>query len=142
MHMRLVAAILIGLLVAPTGVFGQEVVPAAANAPRLQRYDRGKRAPDAAMVQRVATTLGVGEKVDVTTTGSKKLRAKIQFIDATNFTVTHGSPPVPLVIAYDDVTQLKRAGWPLGVKIGVASGAAFGAALLIWIITYINCACS
>jgi hypothetical protein len=128
---NMLATLLVTLL---TYGAGQEAVAAAAqNAPGPKRYDYdGVGAPDAAMVRRVATTLGPGKTVDVKTTNSKKLRAKIQSIDESGFTVTHGRSSAPVVIAYDEVTQLKSAGLRRAAKIAIGVGLAYGVPWLVW----------
>jgi hypothetical protein len=58
------------------------------------------------------------------------------------FTVTHGRTPVAQHIAYDQVTRLKPAGWPLGAKIGLAAGAGVGGLILGSLAYIYNCQCS
>ena len=137
--MRVITVILLALLTTPAGVFAQET---AQRIPGPKRYESGGVGPpDAAMVQRVVATLGVGKTVEVMTTGSPTLRAKIQSIDASGFTVTHGRTPVPLTIAYDEVSQLKAAGWPAGAKVTLAAGAVVGGSILLWLINIMTCQC-
>lgn len=140
--MRTTALLLIAILTAPTGVFAQEAASPAQYAPRpTQYYYSGVGSPDAAMVQRVATTLGVGKTVEVTISGQKRLRAKIQSIGANGFTVAHGRDPVPRTITYGEVTQLKAAGWPIGAKVALVSGAIVGGSILLWFVNIVTCQC-
>ena len=140
--MRTIAVILIALMTAPADLFAREAAPAAQNVPNPKRYDySGAGVPDAEMVQRVVATLGVGKTVDLTTTGSKKLRAKIRSIHASGFTVTHGRTPVPMTVAYDEVTQLKPTGWPIGAKVALGAGAVVGGSILLWLATIMTCEC-
>ena len=138
--MRHIAVILAVLLAAPAGTFAQGAT-AAKNAPAPMRYDSRTGAPDAAMVQRVVATLGVGKTVDVTTIGSKNQRTKIQSIDATGFTVARGNTTVVRMIAYSEVTRLKAAGWPIAAKVALIAGGAYGAAWLVYLINLYACGC-
>jgi len=105
---------ILGILLAIVLTCGasQEAIAAATQgAARTNRYSYdGVGSPDVVEARRVATALGVGKTVDVTTIKSKRLRAKIQSVDGVGFTVTHGRSPAPVVIAYDEVTQLRPAG--------------------------------
>ncbi len=146
---KVITVALIAMLGAPTGVFAEAssattqsgeprmVVRALAEGSIQSEPIRPScQAQGSASVEAVCRAIasyGVGKTVDVTTASSKKLRAKIQSIAANGFTVTHGRTPVPLTITYDEVTQVKAAGWPLGAKIALAAGAAVGVGILIWL---------
>ena len=125
--------ILVGLFACP---------PLQAQQAAADQSYRATGLPDPDVVRRVVATLGVGKTVDVKTTSSKKLRAKIQSIDASGFTVTHGRTPVPLAITYDEVTQLKPAGWPAAAKIALAAGAVVGVSVLSFFLCWATGSCS
>ena len=120
-------------IVSTCGASQEAIASATQGAARPNRYSwDGVGSPDVAEARRVATALGVGKTVDVTAIKAKRLRAKIQSVDGVGFTVTHGRSPAPVVIAYDEVTQLKPAGLRRSVKVAIGVGLIYGIPWLVW----------
>ena len=76
--------------------------------------------------------LGIGRKVDVTTTAGERVRGKIQTIRDDGLVLTRREQ-APTQIAYNVIRQLEPQSMSTAAKIGIAAAVAAGIFLLLYV---------